>query len=95
MAKIDLAQIKKKGVLTMLTENTSTSYYIYRENELGFEYELLKRFSKHIGVELRVKVVSDARKFHSFLNDGEGDIIACNYSVTRNRKKFMNFQFPI
>ena len=94
VAKIDLPQIKKKGVLTMLTENTSTSYYIYRENELGFEYELLKRFSKHIGVELRVKVVSDARKFHAFLNDGEGDLIACNYSVTRNRRKIHDFSIP-
>ena len=92
--KIDLAQIKKKGVLTMLTENTSTSYYSYRENELGFEYELLKKFSKHIGVELRVKVVSDARKFHGFLNDGEGDVIACNYSITRNRRKIHDFSIP-
>ena len=94
IAKIDLAQVKKKGVLTMLTENTSTSYYIYRENELGFEYELLKRFSEHIGVKLQVKVVSDARKFFRYLNDGEGDIIACNYSVTRNRRKIHDFSIP-
>ncbi len=94
IAKIDLNEIKKKGILTMLTENTSTSYYIYRENQLGFEYELLKRFSLHVGVELRVKVVSDARKFHTYLNDGEGDIIACNYSVTRNRRKIHDYSIP-
>jgi membrane-bound lytic murein transglycosylase F len=94
IAKIDLAEVKKKRVLTMLTENSSTSYYIYRENELGFEYELLKQFSAHIGVELKVKVVSDARKFFRYLNDGEGDIIACNYSVTRNRRKIHDFSIP-
>ena len=94
ISKIDLSQVKKKGVLTMLTENTSTSYYIYRENELGFEYELLKHFSEHIGVKLQVKVVSDARKFFRYLNDGEGDIIACNYSITRNRRKIHDFSIP-
>jgi len=92
--KIDLAQIKEKGVLTMLTENTSTSYYIFRENEQGYEYELLKRFSEHIGVQLKVKVISDTKKFFRYLNDGEGDIIACNYSVTRSRRKIHDFSIP-
>ena len=82
IAKIDLPELQKKGVLTMLTENSSTSYYIYRENELGFEYEILKDFAQHLGLKLQVKVVSDAKKFNNFLNDGEGDIIACNYVVT-------------
>ena len=83
---IDLNQLKKKGVLTMLTENSSTSYYIYREKEMGFEYEILSDFAKHIGLKLQVKVISDARKFHSTLQSGEGDIIACNYTITRDRQ---------
>lgn len=78
----------------MLTENSSTSYYIFRENELGFEYEILKDFAKHLGLKLQVKVVSDARKFHTFLNDGEGDIIACNYAITRDRKKIHDYSIP-
>jgi membrane-bound lytic murein transglycosylase F len=89
-----LAQLKKKGVITMLTENSSTSYYIFRENELGFEYEILKDFAKHLGLKLQVKVVSDARKFHTFLNDGEGDIIACNYAITRDRKRIHDYSIP-
>jgi len=94
IAKIDLPELQKKGVLTMLTENSSTSYYIYRENELGFEYEILKDFAQHLGLKLQVKVVSDAKKFNNFLNDGEGDIIACNYVVTRNRKRMHEFSIP-
>jgi len=94
IAKIDLPELRKKGVLTMLTENSSTSYYIYRENELGFEYEILKDFAQHLGLKLQVKVVSDSKKFSNFLNDGEGDIIACNYVVTRNRKRIHEFSTP-
>ena len=91
---IDLIQIKKKGVLTMLTENSSTSYFIYREKELGFEYEVLADFAKHIGLKLQVKVVSDAQKFHGYLLDGEGDIIACNYAITRERQRIHSFSIP-
>jgi membrane-bound lytic murein transglycosylase F len=91
---IDLIQLKKKGVLTMLTENSSTSYFIYRQKELGFEYELLADFAKHIGLKLQVKVVSDAKKFHAFLQDGEGDIIACNYAITRERQRIHSFSNP-
>jgi membrane-bound lytic murein transglycosylase F len=61
---------------------------------LGFEYEILKDFATHLGLKLQVKVVSDAKKFNSFLNDGEGDIIACNYVVTRNRKRMHEFSIP-
>ena len=91
---IDLNQLKKKGVLTMLTENSSTSYYIYREKEMGFEYEILSDFAKHIGLKLQVKVISDARKFHSTLQSGEGDIIACNYTITRDRQRIHTFSIP-
>lgn len=38
----DLATIKKDGKLTALTTYSNTSYFLYRGQPMGFEYELLK-----------------------------------------------------
>ena len=91
---IDLPEILQKGKLTVLAENSSTSYFIYRGKEMGFEYELLKLFTEHIGVELEIKVVNNLDSLISKLNSGEVDLIACNYTVTRERNKVIAFSEP-
>lgn len=92
--QIDLPEIIKKGKLTVLAENSSTSYFIYKGKKMGFEYELLKLFAEEIGVELEIKVIKNLDSLISMLNRGEGDIIACNYTVTRERNKIINFSEP-
>ena len=56
--KIDLPEILHKGKITILAENSTTSYFYYKGKEMGFEYEILKLFAEEIGVELEVKVVN-------------------------------------
>lgn len=92
--QIDLPEILEKGKLTVLAENSSTSYFFYKNRKMGFEYELLKIFAEEIGVELEVIVVNNLDSLISMLNRGEGDIIACNYTVTRERGKIINFSEP-
>ncbi len=91
---IDLSEILQKGKLTVLAENSSTSFFIYRGKRMGFEYELLKEFCRELGVELEVKIVSNLDDLIGMLNDGEGDLIACNYTVTKNRKRTIDFSVP-
>lgn len=47
---IDLKEIVKKEKLTILAENSSTSFFIYKGQSMGFEYELLREFANDIGV---------------------------------------------
>jgi membrane-bound lytic murein transglycosylase F len=91
---IDLPDIIKKGKLTVLAENSSTSYFIYKGKKMGFEYELLNLFAEEIGVELDVKIVKNLDSLIPMLNRGEGDIIACNYTITKERGKIINFSEP-
>ena len=93
--QIDLPEILKKGKLTVLAENSSTSYFIYRGKKMGFEYEMLKKFAEEIGVQLEVKIVKNLDSLVSMLNRGEGDLIACNYTVTNERSKVISFSTPI
>lgn len=93
-AKIDLPEIIKRGKLVVLAENSSTSYFIYKGRKMGFEYEMLQQFSESIGVELEVKVVKNLDSLIYMLNHGEGDIIACNYTITKERGKQISFSEP-
>ena len=50
----DLPQIKDSGELVVLTLYSSTSYFIYRGQEMGFQYELSEQFAKSLGLKLRI-----------------------------------------
>lgn len=91
---IDLPQILERGKLVVLAENSSTSYFIYKGKKMGFEYELLKLFAQNIGVELEVKVVHNLDSLQSMLDQGIGDLIACNYTVTKERSETISFSEP-
>lgn len=93
--RYDLPEILKDGKLTVLAENSSTSFFIYRGRKMGFEYEVLKEFANELGVELEIKIVDNLDDLSQLLNDGEGDIIACNYTITKERCKLIDFSTPI
>jgi membrane-bound lytic murein transglycosylase F len=92
--RYDLPEILKDGKLTVLAENSSTSFFIYRGRKMGFEYEVLKEFANELGVELEIKIVNNLDELTQLLNDGEGDIIACNYTITKERCKLIDFSLP-
>ncbi|HEV2863347.1 MAG TPA: transporter substrate-binding domain-containing protein [Pyrinomonadaceae bacterium] len=72
----DLPAVKEGGTLTVLAPYNSTTYFIYRGEPLGYEYELLQAFAREQGVELKMVVVSDPKSLLPLLNSGEGDIAA-------------------
>ncbi|HYY41970.1 MAG TPA: transporter substrate-binding domain-containing protein, partial [Pyrinomonadaceae bacterium] len=74
--KRDLAEIKTAGTLTVLAPYNSTTYFIYRGEPFGYEYELLQAFAKEQGVALKMVVVTDPKSLYSLLNSGEGDLAA-------------------
>jgi membrane-bound lytic murein transglycosylase F len=72
----DLDEIKKGGTLTVLAPYNSTTYFVYRGEPFGYEYELLQAFAKDQGLELKMVVVTDLKSIYSMLNSGEGDLAA-------------------
>ena len=87
----DFDKIKARGKLVALTGYNAYSYFIYRGKPMGFEYDLVTRLAEHLGVELEIKVVRDIDKMFEMLNDGEGDLIAFNLTVTKDRTKKVAF----
>ena len=82
----DLAQIKDSGELKVLTLYSSTSYFIYRGQEMGFQYELSDQFAKSLGLKLKVEVAKNVPELIRKLQNGEGDIIAYNLPITKELK---------
>ncbi|MFC2125818.1 transglycosylase SLT domain-containing protein [Bacteroidota bacterium] len=87
----DLDRIIERGSIKALMDNTSATYFLYKGEPMGFEYELADRFAKFLGVDLEVEIVKDFEEILIKLNNGDGDIICHNLTITRDRKKFVNF----
>jgi membrane-bound lytic murein transglycosylase F len=89
--KRDLAEIKERGQLVVLAPYNSTSYFLYRGEPLGYEYELLQAFAKEHGVPLKVVVVTDRKSYYPLLNAGDGDIVAARLVPTEEDKANVSF----
>jgi membrane-bound lytic murein transglycosylase F len=72
----DLEAIKQRGTLTVLAPYNSTTYFLLRGEPMGYEYELLKAFSREHGFTLVMEVVKNQKSLYQRLNRGEGDIVA-------------------
>lgn len=71
----DLDAIRAGDTLTVLTTYNSTSYFLYRGQPMGYEYDLLRRFAEDEGLTLQMRLVPrDSLLVH--LLRGEGDIAA-------------------
>lgn len=87
----DLEQIKSDGVLKVLTTYSGTSYFLYRGQTMGFEYDLLKRFAEELGVELEIQVSRNLDSLLYQLNNGDVDLVAHGLTITSERKLKVNF----
>lgn len=87
----DLPAILERDTLVALTLYSSTSYFLYRGEPMGFQYELCRQFADSLGVELTVKVAASPEELMRKLLAGEGDIIAYNMNVTNERKDSLLF----
>lgn len=75
-ANSDLPKIHERGRLIAVTDMNLTSYFIYRGEPMGFNYELLKAFANHLGLALELKVASDAGAAIAMVERGEADMVA-------------------
>jgi membrane-bound lytic murein transglycosylase F len=87
----DLDAIKRRGVLKAIVVGGPTSFFVYRGQTMGFEYELLQKFAEHIGVDLEIIAAKDFNVLGEWLNNGKGDIVAHAFAPTKTRKKTFSF----
>jgi len=84
--KIDSISINP-GKLTVLIRNIPTVYYEGPEGKMGFEYDLVKAFADHMGLELKLKVVDSVTDILKAIENGEADLAAAGLTRTDEREK--------
>jgi membrane-bound lytic murein transglycosylase F len=90
----DLGEIRRRGVLRVLTLNGAASYFLHRGEEMGFEFELASRFAGEIGCRIQVLIPPRADLLIPWLLGGKGDLIAASMTVTEERRKQIAFTRP-
>ena len=82
----DFDSICQQGELRVLTLYSSTSYFIYRGEEMGYEYERIKQFADHHNLKTTVIVADNIKHLTEMLQNGEGDIIAYEMPIIGDSK---------
>jgi membrane-bound lytic murein transglycosylase F len=72
----DLSSIKKRGKLIAITDFNSTDYFIEKNEPKGFNYEMLKSFSDHLGVGIEIVTENNIQNAIKILSSGKADLIA-------------------
>lgn len=89
--ELDLDEIVKRGYINVLIDNNSISYFIYKGQPMGYEYELLNLLAKELKIKLKIKVTSGVERAIDLVNTGEGDLVAFPLTVTKDRTKYVSF----
>ncbi len=90
-----LDSIIARGKLLAIVNNTPTSYFIYKGVPMGYQYDLLARFCRDLGVDLEIKVVPSIPNAVDSLKLLKADILASGLTVLGNRKKEIDFASPL
>lgn len=90
----DLSEIQQRGTFRMITYYSSNTYFLNQGIEVGFEYEMIREFTRENDLALEVVIVGADENPFELLNSGAGDVIAANYTITPERREMVNFSRP-
>ena len=82
----DLPQILEYDTLRVLTLNSSTSYFIYRDQPMGYHYEMISEFSQQHNLTPKIIVAENSNSMLELLKKGAADVIAYNMPVTNKMR---------
>ncbi len=74
------------GVLRMITVTGPHTYFLYKGELAGFEYELLELFAAQHELAVEVVVASDRTQARAWLESGRGDVVAAAVTATAARR---------
>ncbi len=75
-AEYDLSDIQSAGELIAVTLSGPETYYEYRGQGFGLQYQMAEAFARSIGTRLRMEIVSDSTELIRHLLSGEADLVA-------------------
>jgi len=83
--------IKKRKLLNVVLLNSPSTYYIGIKDPQGFEYDLLKSYSKHLDVDLNITPAHTVKEALELSKNTNIDITSASLTKTPLRKGVLNF----
>lgn len=77
-AQIDLDSIRARGVLRAVTDYNSVDYFVHKGVSVGYQYELLSEYARHLGVKLEIVADNELDGEYDKLVSGRADILAAS-----------------
>ncbi len=89
--QIDYEQIVKRDTLIVATMYGSSSYFTLKGEEMGFDYELCRRFADQYDLNLKVLIANNVSELTDLLETEQVDLIAYRLPITNELKQKVNF----
>ena len=90
----DLNEIKKSDTLRVATMYGSTSYFLFRDEIMGFDYEMVENLANYLHLNLEISIATSENEMTQWLNDNEVDMVVYNIIQTKELKKNFSFVLP-
>ena len=74
----DLTEIKRHGVLRIVTRNNAATFFLWRGEQMGFEFELLREFARRHDLHVEVVIAPQHASLFEMLVRGAGDVAAAS-----------------
>ena len=89
-----LERVRHAGVLVVATRRSPTAYYQGANGPDGFEYALVDRFARHLGVQVRFVFPRNLDQLLDATARGTVHMAAASLSATASRKRRLRFSMP-
>ena len=86
-----LEKIKQTKSLNVVLLNAPSTYYIGTEGAQGFEYDLLKSYAKHLGVDLNITAAHTIKEAIELSKNPNIHITSASLTKTPQREKKFHF----
>jgi len=90
----DWIQIRKSGVLRIITFYNSRTYFIHKGGQAGFDYELIERFAGENGLTTEIVIAQPGDDLISMLNSGQGDVICSGLPAGNDEEQYVALSRP-
>lgn len=72
----------------------STSYFLFRDVLMGFDYEMAENLANYLHLNLEIRIATSENEMVQWLKENKVDIVAYNITETKELKSDFNFVLP-
>ncbi len=90
----DFNEIVKSDTLRVATMQGALSYFSFRDETMGFDYEMVNSLANFLDINIEFVVCKNISEMAMMLQERKVDIVAYNIAESKEMKSYFSFVFP-